>query len=94
MLLGMIQKQKRMKMTQPLVTISFPVYEGDEYVAESIKSVLNQDYENLEIIIIDDCGKTNAMQIVRDCVKRYGKRIITQSWELNRRSLQGMKKMP
>lgn len=58
----------------PLVTLSFPVYEGDEYVAESIKSVLNQDYENLEIIIIDDCGKTNAMQIVRDCIERFPKK--------------------
>lgn len=60
--------------TQPLVTISFPVYEGDDYMADSINSVLKQDYENLEIIIIDDCGKTNAMQIVRDCIERFPKK--------------------
>lgn len=59
---------------QPLVTISFPVYEGDDYVSDSINSVLAQDYENLEIIIIDDCGKTNAMQIVRDCIERFPKK--------------------
>ena len=56
---------------KPLITISFPVYEGDEYVADSLKSVLAQDYENLEILIIDDCGKTNAMQIVTETISEY-----------------------
>lgn len=58
-------------MNKPLITLSFPVYEGDEYVAASLKSVLSQDYENLEILILDDRGKTNAMQIVRDTLEAY-----------------------
>ena len=59
------------KSMKPLITLSFPVYEGDEFVADSLKSVLSQDYENLEILIIDDRGKTNAMQIVRDTLETY-----------------------
>ena len=49
-----------------LVSISFPVYEVASFVRRSLSSIMNQTYRNIEIIIVDDCGNDNSMDIVRD----------------------------
>ena len=41
-------------MTKPLVTIITPVYNCAAFVFETIHSVLNQSYKNIEYIVIDD----------------------------------------
>lgn len=51
------------------VSIIIPVYNVAPYVEECIQSVLRQDYKNLEIIIIDDCGMDNSMELVEELVK-------------------------
>lgn len=52
------------------VSIIIPVYNVAPYVEECIQSVLRQDYKNLEIIIIDDCGMDNSMELVEELVKK------------------------
>lgn len=47
----------------PLVTIITPVYNGSEYLEELIQSVLNQDYPNVEHIIIDDGSRDNGATV-------------------------------
>ena len=42
--------------TQPLISICIPVFNGEKYVAETIESVLNQNYSNLEIIVQDNAS--------------------------------------
>ncbi len=44
--------------TFPLVSIIVPAHNEEEYIEESIRSLLNSDYPNLEIIVIDD-GSTD-----------------------------------
>ena len=43
---------------QPLISIIIPVYNVEEYLRECVDSVINQTYENLEIILVDD-GSTD-----------------------------------
>jgi glycosyltransferase involved in cell wall biosynthesis len=47
----------------PLVSIITPVYNGSQYIEELILSVLNQDYPNIEHIIIDDGSTDNGMTV-------------------------------
>lgn len=52
---------------KPLITIIIPVYNGERYIAEAIDSAISQDYDNKEILVIDD-GSTDG---TREIVKRY-----------------------
>ena len=58
----------------PLVSIITPVYNQANYVGETIESVLSQDYENLEYIVIDDGSTDNTVEVL----KKYSGRI---HWE-------------
>lgn len=50
----------------PKVTIMIPTYKQEEYIKEAVVSALAQDYQNLEVIVTDDCSPDNTYgQIVQ-----------------------------
>lgn len=55
-----IQKKEQ---NMPKVSIIIPVYNGENYVSLAIESALRQDYENLEVIVVDDGSKDNTSKI-------------------------------
>ena len=48
-----------------LVSVIIPVYNVEPYLVDSLESVVNQTYDNLEIILIDD-GSTDGSQKICD----------------------------
>ena len=48
-----------------LVSIITPSYNSEKYIAETINSVLNQTYENWEMLIVDDCSSDGTEKIVK-----------------------------
>ena len=54
-----------------LVSIIIPVYKSEKYIEKCIRSVLDQTFENLEIIIVDDCGKDASIDIVKRILVEY-----------------------
>jgi alpha-1,3-rhamnosyltransferase len=59
----------------PLVTVVIPAYNHERYVVESIKSIINQTYRNIELIIINDGSKDrtheNILTLVEECKRRF-----------------------
>jgi glycosyltransferase involved in cell wall biosynthesis len=49
----------------PLVSIIIPCYNASEYVEEAIRSIIDQSYTNLEIIIIDDASTDDTLDVIK-----------------------------
>lgn len=47
----------------PLVSILLPVHNVDEYVVQAVNSLKSQTYDNIEIIIIDDCSTDGTYEV-------------------------------
>lgn len=50
----------------PKVSVIMPVYNAEKYIVKAISSILEQSYENFELIIIDDCSTDNSMKLVNE----------------------------
>ena len=50
--------------SSPKVSICIPTYRYGRFIAQAIDSVLAQDYENFELLIIDDASPDNTQQVV------------------------------
>lgn len=48
----------------PKVSVILPVYNCEKYIRESIESVLNQTFEDFELLIIDDCSTDSTIAIM------------------------------
>lgn len=51
------------------VSVITPVYNCEKFIAETINSVINQTYENWEMILIDDCSSDKSLEIVKHYMK-------------------------
>jgi alpha-1,3-rhamnosyltransferase len=62
-------------MKQSLVSVIIPAYNHENYVQECIHSIMNQTYQNIELIVIDDGSKDNTwnklQEIKHKCEKRF-----------------------
>lgn len=57
-------------MNQPLVSVLMPCFNVEKYVEESLNSILNQTYKNLEIIAINDCSSDETGTILKQMAKK------------------------
>ncbi|MBI9064269.1 MAG: glycosyltransferase family 2 protein [Marinilabiliaceae bacterium] len=67
-------------MPLPAVSVVMPVYNGAEFLEESIQSILEQTFDDFELIIIND-GSTDHSASVINSFK--DKRIVTRHYKIN-----------
>ncbi|CUS34899.1 Glycosyltransferase [Candidatus Nitrospira nitrosa] len=56
--------------SQPVVSVVTPVYNGGEYLAECIESVLGQTYQNWEYCIVNNCSTDRTLEIAKAYAKK------------------------
>lgn len=61
--------------SQPLVSVVLVCYNHEKFILDSIRSVINQNYENIELCIIDDGSKDSSFSIIKSigesCDRRF-----------------------
>lgn len=62
-------------MSRPVFSIVTPVFNGARFLSETIQSVLDSGFEDLELIIVDDGSTDNSLSIARDFVDHFGSKI-------------------
>jgi len=61
---------KKMKKSQPKISVCMAAYNGGKTISETLKSVLSQTFKNFELIIVDDGSKDNTVKIVKSFSKK------------------------
>ena len=51
-------------MESPLVSVIIPNYNHARFLDERIQSILNQTYQNFEVIILDDISSDNSVEFI------------------------------
>ena len=50
----------------PFVDIILPNYNGEQFLEESVNSIINQTYKNWKLFIIDDSSQDNSKKIINN----------------------------
>lgn len=53
----------------PLVSVVVITYNSSETIIETLNSVKNQTYQNIELIVSDDCSTDNTVSVIREWLK-------------------------
>jgi glycosyltransferase involved in cell wall biosynthesis len=59
-----------MSTNEPFVTVITPCYNGADYLAECIESVLKQTYTNFEYLLVNNCSKDRTLEIMHEYARR------------------------
>lgn len=59
--------------SNPLVSIVIPVYKVEKYLQDSVNSAINQTYNNIEIILVNDGSPDRCPEICEDFASKYEK---------------------
>jgi glycosyltransferase involved in cell wall biosynthesis len=58
-------------MTKPLVSILIPVYNREKLVRRAIESAINQTYENVEVIAVDNKSTDRTYKVLKEYAEKY-----------------------
>ena len=62
-------------MSNDLVSVIVPIYNAENYLKRCVNSLVNQTYQNLEIILVNDGSKDSSLSICNE-FKKQDKRIV------------------
>lgn len=60
-------------MNNPLVSILVPIYNVELHIEKCIESLLNQTYNNIEFVFINDCTPDNSILILKKCFQKHNR---------------------
>ncbi len=68
-----LDKFENTSKTKPKVSIILPARNEEEFIGKCLDSLVKQDYENYEIIVIDDSSEDKTGKIISEYAKKYSK---------------------
>ncbi|WP_339648946.1 glycosyltransferase family 2 protein [Halopseudomonas pelagia] len=55
----------------PLISVIVPCYNYAEYVGEAVRSVLAQDHESFELIVVDDGSSDDSVEVIKSAIAQW-----------------------
>ena len=71
-------------MAYPLVSVVIPAYNGETRIAYTLKSIIAQDYPNIEIIVVNDASTDATREIARCILEGSGRPFLIINHDENR----------
>ena len=69
------------KSNNPKISIVIPIYNGESYIKSALISIQNQDFNDLEIIMIDDFSEDNTIKLIKEFMIKDPRIILLQNEE-------------
>ena len=60
-----------------VVSVIIPVYNVEKFIFKTVESVMNQDYKNIEIILVDDGSPDDSAKIIDELARKDDRIILT-----------------
>jgi len=71
-----MEMKEKAEIVDPLVSIIVITYNSAKYVLETLESAKVQTYQNIELIVSDDCSTDDTVEICRDWINENGERFV------------------
>ena len=62
-------------MKSPTISVIIPLYNAEKYIGECLDSVLNQTFQDFEVIVVDDCSTDKSVAVVQNYVAEFNGRL-------------------
>ncbi len=59
----------------PAVSVIIPLFNAENFISQTLESILNQTLKNFEVIVVDDCSTDNSREVVEGCAEKFGGRL-------------------
>ena len=78
---GILKNRNRIinKPSNPKITIVISVNNGEAFIKTAILSIQNQNFKDIEIIIVDDCSSDNSVLLIKELMKKDPRIILYQN---------------
>lgn len=63
-------------MEKPLISVIVPIYNVENYLRQCIESLINQEYNNIEIILVNDGSKDRSLEICKEYMEKDNRIIV------------------
>ena len=67
----------------PAVSVIIPLFNAEKYIADCLKSLANQTFQDFEILIADDCSTDNSRAVVGNFYAQFGDRLTLMTLSRN-----------
>lgn len=63
-------------MIEKLISVLVPAYNHEQYIQETIRSVIGQSYKNIELIILDDGSSDKTLEKIKELESECNERFV------------------
>lgn len=71
-----MQEKCKNKCIDPLVSVSIITYNSSSTILETLDSIYSQSYQNIELIVSDDCSTDNTVEICKKWIDEHKDRFV------------------